>query len=35
MYGHVRVNILRDFLKVEIIILHNQIGLINGNLQMK
>lgn len=35
MYCHVRVNILRNLLKVEIIILHNQIRLINSNLQMK
>lgn len=35
MYGHVRVNILRSVLKVEIIILHNQIPIINSNLQMK
>lgn len=35
MCGHVRVNILRNLLKVGIIILHNQIRLINSNLQMK
>lgn len=29
------VNILRNLLKVEIIILQNQIRLINSNLQMK
>lgn len=35
MYGHVRVNILRNSLKIEIIILHNQIRLISSDFQMK